>query len=772
MRSGEEYLDQLLAAALQENMGVADTANQTAASVKKEITSDTQEKQAAPDETTEKMEQISDRLPENLQETETGDMQIDLDHLEWDKMQNVTLENLMDAAEAAQEEAVQEEAVREEVTPELSDDPNHMMTPDEIAALLAAQESKTEDEQLLGDQPEEPAREETVQAEVMPELSDDPNHMMTPDEIAALLAAQESKTEDEQLLGEQPEEPVWEEAVREEVMPELSDDPNHMMTPDEIAALLAAQESKTEDEQLLGDQSEETVRENEMDDIIVPETEPEDDLNRMMTPEEIAALLESQGDDMDIDEAASEEEIEEQLKNAESLGMEEAEAAEAAFEAENADLDITQMLGGLGEDDADISDIADLLKKSDHNELLDESLVSEETNAVSGEETDAIDAEETSEVQEKGKKKKQKKKKEKKENADAEDDTESEKKPGFFQKLLDVLTTVEEEEGENSLVPEQEQTKLSNENLDVLNQLDAEENKKGKKKPKKEKKVKEKKEKKKPKKEKVKKVAANEEPSKKIPKIFIVRTYALSFSILAALLLLAAYLPGQKIFEKARNDYYHGNYMDAFLGMYGKELSESDQLIYDSARTIVLLQRKYQSFENNKAMQLEYNAIDALIQGVGKYEELLPEAERLGVVSQLNDTRGQIEQALAEEYQLTWDDAREILNYDALDYTNKLYSIVDGTPFHFKADEINEQYGLPPVSATSAGVEAENMQGMETMQDLLPEEEAYMNQEIPLSEATTDTTAESPEIPDTPQVSAEAEIGGTPVEVQIDSNKF
>ena len=45
-----------------------------------------------------------------------------------------------------------------------------------------------------------------------------------------------------------------------------------------------------------------------------------------------------------------------------------------------------------------------MLKKSDQNELLDESLVSEETNAVSGEETDAIDAEETSEVQEKGKK--------------------------------------------------------------------------------------------------------------------------------------------------------------------------------------------------------------------------------------------------------------------------------------------------------------------------------------------------------------------------------
>ena len=729
MRSGEEYLDQLLAAAVQENMGVAETVNPTAASVKKEITLDTQEKQAAPEESMEKTEQISDEISEALQETETDDMQIDLDHLDWDKMQNVTLENLMDAAEAAQGEAIQEEPVQEEAV-----------------------------------------WEETVQEEVRPELSDDPNHMMTPDEIAALLAAQESKTEEEQLLGEQLEEPVRKETVREEAMPELSDDPNHMMTPDEIAALLAAQENKTEEEQPEKEQAEEPVRENEMDDIVVPETEPEDDPNRMMTPEEIAALLASQGDDVDIDESASEEEIEEQLKNAESLGTEEAEAAEAAFDAENADLDITQM---LGVDDADISDIADLLKKSDQNELVDESLVREGQDSVPEEENITEDTEkdeeDASQVQEKVKKKKHKKKKADK--SDVKETTDGEKKPGFFQKLLDVLTVVEDEEGDSS-VPEQEQTKLSSENLDVLNQLDAEENKKVKKKPKKEKKVKEKKEKKKPKKEKVKKVAINEEPSKKIPRVYIVRTFTLSFSVLAALLILAAYLPGQKIFEKARNDYYHGNYMDAFLGMYGKELSESDQLIYDSARTIVLLQRKYQSFENNKAMQLEYNAIDALIQGVGKYEELLPEAERLGVVTRLNETRGLIEQALVEEYQLTWDGAREILNYDALDYTNKLYSIVDGTPFHFKADEINEQYGLPPTSATSAGVEVENMQGMETMQDLLPEEEAYMNQQIPLSDTATDTTAESTEIPDTPQVPAEAEIGGTPVEVQIDSNQF
>lgn len=68
-----------------------------------------------------------------------------------------------------------EEVVEEEVVPESAPDPNHIMTPDEIAALLGETESVIE---------EEPVKEEKVP---MPDLSN-PNHVMTPEEIAALLA--------------------------------------------------------------------------------------------------------------------------------------------------------------------------------------------------------------------------------------------------------------------------------------------------------------------------------------------------------------------------------------------------------------------------------------------------------------------------------------------------------------------------------------------------------------------------------------------------------
>ena len=71
---------------------------------------------------------------------------------------------------------------------------------------------------------EEEAVSELVE-EPMVEVNTDPNHVMTPEEIAALVA------------GGTSEEPVSEPA--EEPMVEVNTDPNHVMTPEEIAALLA-----------------------------------------------------------------------------------------------------------------------------------------------------------------------------------------------------------------------------------------------------------------------------------------------------------------------------------------------------------------------------------------------------------------------------------------------------------------------------------------------------------------------------------------------------
>lgn len=166
------------------------------------------------------------------------------------------LEPLMDLEPIAEPEPVAEpepepEPVVEELPPmpDLSD-PNKMMSPDDIAALLANMSAESavvadeaaEPEPIAEPEPEpEPVAEE---ASPMPDLSD-PNKMMSPDEIEALLASMAADTASaaslpdvEEVTEEEPE-PV-EEPVEEEKppMPDLSD-PNRQMSPDEIAALFA-----------------------------------------------------------------------------------------------------------------------------------------------------------------------------------------------------------------------------------------------------------------------------------------------------------------------------------------------------------------------------------------------------------------------------------------------------------------------------------------------------------------------------------------------------
>lgn len=96
----------------------------------------------------------------------------------------------------AVEEAVEEEpelemfqttlADQEKEAKETNSDPNRIMTPEEIAALIAGT-NEVEEPVLNMDASLEESMEEPVAAAPAPEISD-PNRMMTPDEIAALFA--------------------------------------------------------------------------------------------------------------------------------------------------------------------------------------------------------------------------------------------------------------------------------------------------------------------------------------------------------------------------------------------------------------------------------------------------------------------------------------------------------------------------------------------------------------------------------------------------------
>ena len=132
--------------------------------------------------------------------------------------------------------------------------------PAEAEPEIGMPEEPVEAEIEAEPEPEEPAfTEEMVNTidEPVTEMNSDPNHMMTPEEIAALIAnadaaaeeapvvtedaiSEESEpiTEEESVSEPVVEEPATEEPAAEPVI-ETNSDPNHMMTPEEIAALFA-----------------------------------------------------------------------------------------------------------------------------------------------------------------------------------------------------------------------------------------------------------------------------------------------------------------------------------------------------------------------------------------------------------------------------------------------------------------------------------------------------------------------------------------------------
>ena len=334
--------------------------------------------------------------------------------------------------------------------------------------------------------------------------------------------------------------------------------------------------------------------------------------------------------------------------------------------------------------------------------------------------------------------------------ADGEDDgsgkkkkKKGEKKKGLIAALLEAVFYEEEDEAS----PEEGTTKLSDENKQILNELDAEDEEKGKKKkkkPKKEKKPKEKKPKKpKEKKPKKEKAAGEEEKGPKIPKKYIIRSVAFAVSVLAAAIVLAVFLPKANVMKSARTAYYDHDYKEAFYSMYGKKLNESDQLIYDRSKTIILMDRKYESYGQYKAMGMNDRALDALFQGLKRYEALKTEAETLGVKEDIDATRNLILAALQNDFGVSEEQAMEIIDYNKTDYTGAVNAILRGEPYVKMQDAVNAMYGL----GGSGSVEPETPEGDDApdtgLPDMLPEEEQYILENG--TDPGTRTDADTPE---------------------------
>ena len=309
-----------------------------------------------------------------------------------------------------------------------------------------------------------------------------------------------------------------------------------------------------------------------------------------------------------------------------------------------------------------------------------------------------------------GKKKKPKRKKEKAGKQKKAADSEKEpKEPGFFAKLFNSLLEEADEE------EQPQELEVSDENREIMAMMEnekienkkpgskkAKKGKKGKadakqgddgegdeeapvdeKKAKKEKKKKEKKEKKEQK-EKAKKEKEQEEkavPTKKLPRAKVFSIFAFCLTLLAVIVILCLVIPKQQDLKAAREAYYNRDYLTVYQNMDGKDLSDSDYILYMRSRMILNMQGKLDNYLVYMGMDKEMAALNELMLAVHYYQSNLSVAESYGAVEEMNTVYRQVLSVLDQQYQLSEAEAIEIFALDDLSYNERLYYLVHGTEF-------------------------------------------------------------------------------------------
>ncbi len=506
---------------------------------------------------------------------------------------------------------------------------------------------------------------------------------------------------------------------------------NAIMSAEEIEAMFAAAEKvagsemgTVEETNINNDDMIDFENEEPIDETDVPKAEAEPEMENSEIAELLEALPEITEPEMNDSEIA--ELLNAEPESVELEGTEVLDSAQVNDEITENDLDV--LLKNLDEND-DLSEINELLKKADNNEsVLDDSkeeasdfdeMAEGGAEAILNEDNEDLNANDSKQKKVKEKKeKKEKEKKEKKKKKDRQntktdtqdivsDENNKEKKKGFFGRLISALVTEDDSES------------TANENQSIMDELEAEDQKEAnkkkkikkgkslenssgqeegieentnssKKKQKKAPKVKPQKEKK-PKKVKPEPV---EEPSRKISRKSIFVVVLFSLSVFTALLL-GIYLGATMIqSNNAIKAFEKQDYLTCYEQLYGMNLSEKQATMFHHAEVVLKTQRRIDMYEKYLEDDKELEAIDSLMQLLFDYEGLYADAQSYKATEEVSAIYDEVIDLLKEKYGLTEDDAMTIAKCpNNIEYTRYLVALKDG--IKVSGDENTEGIVLP-----------------------------------------------------------------------------
>ena len=287
-----------------------------------------------------------------------------------------------------------------------------------------------------------------------------------------------------------------------------------------------------------------------------------------------------------------------------------------------------------------------------------------------------------------------------------------EKKAGFLSKMVSFLTEEDEPEEEN------EDVQLSEENEEILRDLDKEPKKapkakKAKKKP--AKKDKKPKPKKPPKPKKAKKPKEQESyPLGRritLKKAFPIILFGAS---LLLVLVLMINLSADHIDKQAaREAYMAGDYEACYQNLFGKKLDEAEAMMFGRSESILYIRLWYREYEMFVESGAEVEALDSLIQSVKEYPALYKYAVQWNAGMDVYEVYQKMLEILSGKYGITELQALQIAGVKSdLQYTRIVTALAEGNGYDNK--ENNE--GQIPDAAPP------EQEKDEELPDALPEE--------------------------------------------------
>ncbi len=291
------------------------------------------------------------------------------------------------------------------------------------------------------------------------------------------------------------------------------------------------------------------------------------------------------------------------------------------------------------------------------------------------------------------------------------------KKKGLFARILDFLTEEDEDEEEQK-EKGTENIPLSDENKNILAEMDQEESGKKGKKGKKAKKAKKgkagaadaegegegdeeaggkkAKKAKKPPKEKKPKEDVPKGPKKKLPVKQLMPVVLTGVTVLFVILLLVNLGGDFTVKRNAHKAYYQEDYETCYQELYGRKLNESEKVMFGKSESILrirLWMREYELFYSEGA---EVEALDILIQSVKDYAQLYEYAVEWNAGGEVSAVYEQMLDILQNQYGLTEAQALEIAaEPDDVEYTRLVTAAAQGQGYHSGGADASGSPDLP-----------------------------------------------------------------------------